>query len=375
VAGRTIFNLRVHRCPSCTATLAVEPGATLVVCEYCDAHVQIARSKSEPPPKPEPTYVPDPEHPLVVSEPKVSAFGWVVFSLVLTLGLGGGIFALVAHQLERAGVTDLLAMVTKQAKPLITSGQIEGTAIPATTPDPPAKKKTKRSSKSKRKKKASKPSTAAEGAKPEKAPKTKSKKVIRKPKLPEPTGPVLSVSDAEAALKPKVLTCMRELGVHDIMAYMGNSKVGAVSVLARSGSRVDGVRASIKGTALGKCMDRAGATLRSRAFKSNYLRFQLVNDAVPDPLGDLPAKADRAEFERIIATADPKILECAKKHGEEGAKEVFYFVIDGPSGKPRRVDASYRSKGFKRCAEPIYKKLSFPKVRQWDVKITKHLQM
>jgi hypothetical protein len=138
---------------------------------------------------------------------------------------------------------------------------------------------------------------------------------------------------------------------------------------------VDGVREKIKGSELGACMDKAGATVRVRAFKSNYLRFALVNDSVPDPLAHLPEKADRAEVERIIATADPQVLECAKKHGEEGAKEIFMFTIDGPSGKPTSVNAGYRGRAFKRCAEPIYKKLRFPEVRESTVKLTKHLQM
>src|SRR5690606_27653796 len=83
--------------------------------------------------------------------------------------------------------------------------------------------------------------------------------------VPAPTGPVLGSSDAQKSLEPAVLECMRAQKVHDLLAYMGNSKVGAVKVLGDSRSRVDGVRAKVQGTALGKCMDKAGASLRVRA--------------------------------------------------------------------------------------------------------------
>ena len=371
MAGRTLFNLRVHRCPSCTATLAVEPGATMVVCEYCDAHVQISRSKAPTPAAPMPpgpgAEVRTPT--VVVSQPKVSAFGWVLFSLVLTLGTGGLVFFIVAQQLERFGVTELLELAMKAPK-VITSAQLGDGGAPTTAPAPSEKKaKTKKSSKYKA------PSKAKKSVDPAPAASAIETKTVRKPKAPEPTGPVLSHADASKQLEPKIMACMRERGVHDILAYMGNTTVGPAKVLGDARSRVDGVRAKIKGTALGKCMDQAAAETRVRAFKSNYLRFSLVNDAVPNPLGKLPEKANREEFERIIATADQRVLACAEKHGEEGAKEVFYFVIDGPSGKPRSVRASYRGRAFKKCAEAIYTELRFPKVQQWEIEITKHLQM
>lgn len=367
MAGTTIFSLRVLSCPSCSATLPVHGDEGLVVCEYCDARVQVSRTKGTTTVSPAETM-----KPVYTAAPHASTFAWVLAGMVVSLGVSGVMVAVLTGASESEGPDAsvppaIIEAALPQTEPLAESPTPLELPTPSASPVPEPTPLDVESGESE-------PVEAGTGAASVDPP-TKKKSTTPSPALPAPTGPVLSSGDARGALEPAILDCMRAQGVHDILAYMGNSTVGPVKVLGDSRSRVDGVQAKIKGTTLGKCMDKAGAAVRVRAFKSDYVRFALVNDAVPDPLAALPAKADRDEVDRIIASADPEVLQCAVKHGEEGGKEVFYFVIDGPSGKPSSVRASYLSKGFKKCAEAIYGKLSFPKVREWQIKVTKHLKM
>lgn len=384
-----MFNFRVLRCPACSATLPVGAHDTIVECEYCDARVEVARSKPAPPASPaiearHAFSAPEASAPRSTysAKPRLSGFVWFLFSLALTVGIAGVVLSVVAAKFDRYGVWDLLAMM----KP---GGQRE---VKASTPPRrvATASKTKRGAKKKARSKSthepaegSEASADAEGDDDSKtqtmqvaaAATKKTSSTKAKTSGPVLTGPVLTASDASKALAPGVLACMREHKVHDILAYMGNSTVGPVKVLGDRRSRVDGMQAKIKGTALGKCMDKAASTTRVRAFKSNYVRFALTNDSVPDPLAHLPAKLDRKAVDGVIATADAKVKTCAAKHGEEGAKEVFYFVIDGPTGKATSVRGSYLSKAFHRCALPHYEKLEFPRAKQWGFKVTKHLQL
>ena len=168
---------------------------------------------------------------------------------------------------------------------------------------------------------------------------------------------------------------MRKTRTHSILAYMGNKRVGPVSLLSDSRTRVDGVRSNLRSTSLGRCMNEAGKSVRTRAFKSNYVRLELRNKRVADPLAALPAKPDRNAIKAKIESVDGKVRACARKHNQEGADEVFYFRVDGPTGKVQSVRATYRSKPFRRCAESIYKRLVFPKTRQADVKYTHRLRL
>ena len=190
-----------------------------------------------------------------------------------------------------------------------------------------------------------------------------------------PAGPVISVAEARKKLEPKVLACMRRSRTHALRAYMGNKGPGPVSVLSDSRTRVDGARTKLAGTALGRCMNDAGKSVRTRASKSNYVRFDLRNNAVRNPLGRLPKKSDRKAVAAVVAAVDDKVRACARKHGQEGLREVFYFKIDGPAGEVLSVRGTYLSKKFRGCAEAHYRKLSFPKVQESDVKYTHDLRV
>jgi hypothetical protein len=195
-------------------------------------------------------------------------------------------------------------------------------------------------------------------------------------KVPAPTGPVLTSGKAEPLLKPLVLACMNQNGVYSLLTRFGNKSVGPVHVLQNNGSNfVDGRRTKLKSNKLARCLDAAGKTLRVRAFRGDYIYFNLKNPGVANPLADLPAKANHSEVMATIDSVTPKIKACARKHGEEAAKESFTFVIDGPSGKVHRVNGAYRSKAFLKCAKAIYRGLQFTKVQKIEHKATKNIQL
>lgn len=351
-------HLRVPRCPACHARLPVQGTEAVVVCEYCDARVEIGRAEA-----PEPTPTPTPMRQRARGEGSGAATA--VLAAVLVAGIVGAIAYVAATRPDVIAMLDSTApwpapsdlhhpAATPPApKPEPTAPSVPSTDPLLQRPDPPM-------------------SATPEAPSEDRPSKPKPR---AKPKLPTPSGPVLSSSDAKAVLEPKVLACMRSTKTHALLAYMGNKQVGPVHLLKDSRTRVDGLRAKLIGTPLGRCIEQAGASVRARAFKSDYVRLHLRNDAVPDPLASLPAKADRDAIAATIAAVEPKIHACAAKHGEEGAREVFYFDIDGPTGTVISVRGVYRSRGFQRCAEAIYRTLRFDRAQEHQVKHTHHVQL
>jgi hypothetical protein len=364
--GRFVLSLRVLRCPACDATVPVRGTETVVVCEYCNAHLQVVRAREPASPSPPAAVaVAAPQH---VATPHYSGCAWV-FLIVILLVAGGVAYAL--HVVGGLGTeiveafssstrapaestppsTDVVVGDARETPPAGGPASVhveppsEEAAPPAAGDDPPA---------------AVEPEPARGGG---------------GSKRPEPSGPVISVSEAGAQLEPKVLACMRQARVHSILAYMGNKTVGPVSVLSDSRTRVDGRLKQVGGTALGRCMNDAGRTVRTRATKSNYVRFELTNNKVPDPLAKLPAKADRGAIVAKLDGVKPKIDACARKHDQVGKAEVFYLKIDGPSGKVLSARGSYGSKAFRRCAEPILAGLRFHGVRESVVSFTHRVQL
>jgi hypothetical protein len=356
MASRSIFHMRVIRCPSCGASLPVQGREPQVTCDYCDARVEIVRGSATPPPQPR---TGTPKH---RANAHYSAFAWIMFSAVFFVGITAVVtFAVLGtHIGEVSGQSDATATTPSRAE-VIPSDE----PMPVATPQPPPSEPTDAPS-------PDDPEPKTDDGGSDIAPKPARR---AKPKPPKPTGPLISKAEAAKQLEPKILACMRKHKTHSLLAWMGNKNLGGVSVLKSPQPRVDGARVKLASTALGRCINDAGKSVNTRANKSNYIRFDLKNASVPDPLARLPAKADRKAIRAIIESADPKVLECAKKHGEVGTREVFYLTIDGPSGRVISARASYRSRAFKRCAVPHYKKLVFPKVREHEVKFTHDLRM
>lgn len=332
----------------------------MVVCEYCDARVELVRRAAVPAARPSSPH----RH---VASSHFSVFAWVLFVMVLVTGVGG-LVAFVTAGGILASVLQSFEGAPAPAEPPEHAAVVPGDRVPSTpvvvpaaSPEPHVEAADV----------VTEPASPASPASPE-TPAVVSKKTST-PKAP--TGPVITVAEAKAQLEPKVLACMRSTGTHSILAYMGNKDVGPVSVLSDARTRVDGLRTKLGPTKLGRCMNDAGKSVRTRATKSSYVRFQLTNKAVPDPLAGLPAKSNRKAIEAVVAAVEPAILACARKHGEEGSREVFYFRIDGPTGKIISVRASHGSRKFRSCAEAVYGKLTFAKVQEHESKYTHQLQM
>lgn len=346
----------------------------MVVCEYCDARVEIVRRNA-----PRPVQQPSSSS-LYSAMPHYSGLVWVFF-IVPLITFAGVAIAFVSSM--PWGWLEQIETITKAVPPIVDpdpGDRVEAVeAVEAVqsvdpgggTPETKAPGGTSA---------AQDASGTGNGSDEPDAPEPPDDdpdpKPVRRSVAPaKPTGPVISVDEARKQIEPKVLACMKQTGTHHILAYMGNKKVGPVKVLSDPRTRVDGLRVALARTKLGRCINEAGRSVRTRAFRSNYVRLQLRNEAVPDPLADLPARADRKAIEAAITALDPKVHACARKHGEEGAREVFYFRIDGPTGKVMSARGSYGSRAFRRCSEAVYRGMTFPKVQQHLVKYTHDLQL
>ena len=127
--SRFALSLRVLRCPGCHASLPVGGKQDVLVCEYCDAHVQVIRSKPAPaPPPPPPRQAPAPPREVHIykAAPHYSGCAWIVFLFVL-LGIGGAVvFAL------GLAPPELVEVLTGTPEP-----PPPRTVVTETTPTPP----------------------------------------------------------------------------------------------------------------------------------------------------------------------------------------------------------------------------------------------
>jgi hypothetical protein len=181
---------------------------------------------------------------------------------------------------------------------------------------------------------------------------------------------VIDVEQARKQLEPKVRACMQTAKVHHVLAYMGNAKVGPVAVLPDSRTSVDGKKTALGKTALGRCFDAAGKSVRTSAFKSNYVRLDVRNDGVPDPLGALPSKPNPSAVREVIAGFDDEVKACARKHGAEGSKASLQLDIAGPTGKLITLRGGDLPRAFMKCAGSIYARASFAKVQPTSYQVS-----
>lgn len=371
MASRTLFSLRVIRCPACHARLPVHGGESIVACEYCDARVQIQRHRSAPPPHP---LAPTP-HPVHTATPHYSGFAWIAFVVPL-LAIGGSAVAFFVqaggsppwadHEAppapvqvsDRGGEPDAVvaeAPVLEEG-PSATGSEDEG-------PGRVGALFQELEERAERNKKSDDPEPSG----PRRAPAPR-----------QPRGPVLGVPEAKKQLEPKVLQCMKAAAVHHVTARMGNKSVGGVSILTSAAvakPRVDGTVVNLPKTKLGRCIDAAGKTVSTRAFKSNYIIIDVRNPSVPDPLGDLPKTPSRDAVAATVSALDDRVHACAEQHGERGRKTNLHIRYDGPSGKLSSVNGSYTSKSFNRCVRDVYRSATFPKARQHEVTYTHRIEL
>ncbi len=341
---------RMLRCPACNAGLPVDGVSVVVTCSYCGARVEIDR-RGRPH---------KPGHGRPAATPKPSRVPWLVLPAVLLVSGGTA-----AYQWSRAQ-SFVTTPTPPPPTPQVTT--VRDVVVPAPEPTPEPSE--------------SIPSSADEAPaeSPVDAKADAPTKPATKPHAPThepaaPTGPVVSVEDARRALEPKARACMKTAKVHHLLAYMGNSKVGPVKVLSDSRTHTDGKHVALAKTALGRCLDAAGASVRVSAFKSNYVRLDVRNDEVPDPLGALPASPDRKAVRDAIASHDDEVKACARKHGKEGSRASFRFTIAGPTGKVESVTVTGVDGPFRACAVAVYKAARFTAVQPSTYSITYPLDL
>ncbi len=339
VASSSSSGTHVRRCPACNARLPIVAGATLVVCEYCDARVELGRGVR--------TVVPGRQ-----VAPARQSSAWIVVVPIAVVLVGGATAAsawLRAQQIASSTqVTDAPAAVRAPAPVALHAPTPTPTPTPAPTLTPT-------------------PTPTPTPAHTHTGP--------RKPRVELPSGPVITVEEARKQLEPKVRACMGKAGAHHLLAYMGNSTSGPVKLLSDSRTSVDGKKLALAKTSLGKCIDAAGAAVHTAAFKSNYVRLDVRNDDVPDPLGSLPASADMAAVREVLRSSDAAVKACARKHGALGTRDSFRIEIDGPAGKPTLVQSHHDSSGYRRCAEAIYAKARFAKVKASSYSVSYSIEL
>lgn len=373
MGSRSLFALRVLRCPGCHARLPVQGGETMLTCEYCDARVQLSGKK---PPAAVPGSGSRTTH---VATTHYSGVAWVIFAVPLLgiLGVAISIFVLAGASAPSGEPTRSADAVVQPVE----ASEVEEVPVEP-EPDEPVTTPTHRDEETvgddgepgRVGRLFDQLEEQAEAARREKAPTRNDDPhpgAARPTRPKEPEGPVISVAQAKEQLEPEVRKCLEAAGAHHVSARMGNEKVGGVSILTSARvakPRVDGVVVALPKTKLGRCMNDAGRSIRTRAFGGNYIIIDVRNQAVPDPLRDLPAEASREALAAAVTPLEPAVRACAHKHEEEGREESIRLRIDGPSGKLISVDTTYTGRAFERCIEPVYRGASYPKVQTHVVK-------
>jgi hypothetical protein len=195
----------------------------------------------------------------------------------------------------------------------------------------------------------------------------------RKPAAPPvPTGPILTKKDAEEVLRPELMKCMKEHGVHYLITRLGNERRGAnVPALSLTDTSVVDYKRTpgFAATPLGRCVARAGAAVRAPAYGGNYIYFGLRNESIPDPLADAPARLDTTAAEQALAALDDEARDCATRNpaGSRPGESVSVMVyFEGATGKVTRVEPYYidSRSGYGRCLSSVYRKATVTKFRE-----------
>jgi hypothetical protein len=399
MGSRTLFALRVIRCPACHARLPVQGADSVVRCEYCDAHVQLGGSgpkkkkkkqqHGHQPVAPSPHAPSVAEAPTHVAQPHYSGCAWIVFIIPLLSVVGVGISVFASMGLQWGDVEMLWHDLT---------GSPSGTREPAGSPEPLAQDQDRApqagsetdedAEETDEIEEEAEPGRVgrlfsnladraeqaeAEAAAEKKRAAARQRRRAATPSEPEPSGPLLSVSEAKTKLEPAVLECMKTAGVHHVTARMGNAKEGGVSILMSASAprpRVDGAQVNLPSTALGRCMNAAGARVRTQAFKGNYVIIDVRNPAAQNPLRHLPREPAYDEIRAVVKSFDVRVHACAREHGDQGRRRTpIRLRFDGPTGKLVSVSPMHTSKGFNACVEAVYREGAYPKTQQHVVEL------
>lgn len=189
-----------------------------------------------------------------------------------------------------------------------------------------------------------------------------------------PPGPVSTKKDAEEVLRPELLACMKQHGVHYLITRLGNNRRGAnVPPLGLTGTSVVDYKPTpgFAATPLGRCVARAASGVRAPAYRGDYIYFGLRNESIPDPLADAPARLDTAAAEQALAALDDEARDCATRSpaGSRPGESVSVSVsFEGATGKVSKVEPYYVNarSAYGRCLSSVYRKATVGKFREID---------
>lgn len=187
-----------------------------------------------------------------------------------------------------------------------------------------------------------------------------------------PTGPVTTKKEAEEVLRPELLACMKEHGVHYLITRLGNERRGAnVPPLGLTGTSIVNYKPTpgFAATPLGRCVARAGSGVRAPAYGGNYIYFGLRNESIPDPLADAPARLDTAAAEQALAALDDEARDCTTRSpaGSRPGESVSVLVyFEGATGAVSKVEPHYvdTRSAYGRCLFSVYRKATVAKFRE-----------
>lgn len=191
------------------------------------------------------------------------------------------------------------------------------------------------------------------------------------------TGPISTKKDAEQILRPELLACMKEHGVHYLITRLGNERRGAnVPPLGLTGTSIVDYKPTpgFAGTPLGRCVARAASAVRAPAYGGDYIYFGLRHDLVPDPLADAPARLDTKAAEQALSGLDDEARDCATRSpaGSRPGESVRIMVFfEGATGQVSKVEPYYVEikSAYGRCLSSAYRKATVDKFREIDHKV------
>jgi hypothetical protein len=194
---------------------------------------------------------------------------------------------------------------------------------------------------------------------------------------PVPTGPIVTKKEAEEILRPQVLACMKQHGVHYLITRLGNERRGAnVPTLGLTGTSIVDYKPTpgFATTPLGRCVARAGSAVRAPAYSGNYIYFGLRDDSIPDPLADAPARLDTTAAKQALAALDDEARDCTTRSpsGSRPGESVSVLVyFGGATGEVSKVEPYYvdTRSAYGRCLTAVYRKANVGKFRDIEGKV------
>jgi hypothetical protein len=194
---------------------------------------------------------------------------------------------------------------------------------------------------------------------------------------PAPTGPIVTKKEAEEILRPQVLACMKQAGVHYLITRLGNERRGAnVPALGLTGTSIVDYKPTpgFATTPLGRCVARAGSAVRAPAYSGNYIYFGLRDDSIADPLADAPARLDTKAAKQALEALDDEARDCTRRSpsGSRPGESVSVLVyFGGASGEVTKVEPYYvdHRSAYGSCLAAVYRKATVGKFRDIEGKV------